>query len=240
LPIEPKNSRTPGRQARQEPKSATSLVECSVRVSPTLARLIRKCAVTEAGGASPHDALLASAGIRAGEVEELRDQAKHLAQELRQAQESGARLQYTLDMTKAVVEQRDQEQIALRRQLQNAGEIEKQNRQRATAVEGQIAELQKTITSYEVDLSRSISIAGLDERTTRAVVTFKDRLSRGEDIKTAALGTAGYELPQVEAAMAKQDRAEMRALDALLMSPTWRRRAVLWLLDLRRAPNQQA
>ena len=71
------------------------------------------------GGASPHDALLASAGIRAGEVEELRDQAKHLAQELRQAQEIGARLQHTLDMTKAVVAQRDQEQIALRRQLEN-------------------------------------------------------------------------------------------------------------------------
>src|SRR5205814_997705 len=154
----PKNSRTPGRHARPEPKSATSLVECSVRVSPTLARLIRKCAVTEAGGASPHDALLASAGIRAGEVEELRDQAKHLAQELRQEQESGVRLQHTLDMTKAVVEQRDQEQIALRRQLQNAGEIEKENRQRAAAVEGQIAEFQKTIASYEFDLSRSISI----------------------------------------------------------------------------------
>src|SRR5947209_11086402 len=202
----PKNLRTPGRQARPEPKSATSLVECSVRVSPTLARLIRKCAVTEAGGASPHDALLASAGIRAGEVEELRDQAKHLAQELRQEQESGVRLQHTLDMTKAVVEQRDQEQIALRRQLQNAGEIEKENRQRAAAVEGQIAELRKTIASYEVDLSSSISINGLDERTTRAVMTFKDRLSRGEDMKTAALGIAAYQLPQAEAAMEKQDR----------------------------------
>ena len=230
MSIQPRNSRTLGRQARQEPKSATSLVECAVRVSPTLARLIRKCAVTEAGGASPHDALLASAGIRAGEVEELRDQAVHLAQELRQAQESGARLQDTLDMTKTVVAQRDQEQIALRRQLENAGEIEKENRQTAAAVERQIVELQKTIASHEVDLSRSISIAGLDERTTRAVMTFKDRLSRGEDIKTAALGIAGYQLPQIEAAMAQRDREEMRALNALLMRPTWRRRVVLWLL----------
>jgi len=230
LSIQPRNSRTPERQTRQEPKSPTSLVECAVRVSPTLARLIRKCAVTEAGGASPHDALLASAGIRAGEVEELRDQAKHLAQELWQAQESGARLQDTLDMTKAVVAQRDQEQVAMRRQLQNAGEIEKEIRQTATVVERQIAELQKTIASHEVDLSRSISINGLDERTTRALMTFKDRLSRGEDLKTAALGIAGYQLPQVEAAMAKQDRDEMRALDALLMRPTWRRRVVLWLL----------
>ena len=133
-------------------------------------------------------------------------------------------------MTKAVVAQRDQEQIALRRQLQNAGEIEKENRQTAAAVNRRIAELQKTIASHEVDLSRSISINGLDEHTTRAVMTFKDRLSRGEDMKTAALGIAGYQLPQVEAAMEKQDRDEMRALDALLMRPTWRRRVVLWLL----------
>ena len=118
----------------------------------------------------------------------------------------------------------------LQRQLQDAGEIEKNNRQTAAAVERQIAELQKTIVSHEVDLSRSISINGLDEHTTRAVMTFRDRLSRGEDLKTAALGIAGYELPEIEAAMAQRDRDEMRALDALLMRPTWRRRVVLWLL----------
>jgi hypothetical protein len=133
-------------------------------------------------------------------------------------------------VTKAVVAQRDQEQIALRRQLQNAGEIEKNNRQTAAAFERQIAKLQKTIASQQVDLSHSISIDGLDERTTRAVTTFKDRLSRGEDLKTAALGIAGYELPQIEDAMAQQDRQEMRALNALLVRPTWRRRVVLWLL----------
>jgi phage host-nuclease inhibitor protein Gam len=154
-------------------------------------------------------------------------------------QEISARLQHTLDMTNAVLAERDQEQIELRRQLRNAGEIEKENRQAAAAVEAQIAELQKRIASHEGDLSRSISIEGLDERTTRAVITFKDRLSRGEDIKTAALGIAGYELAQIEAAMAQRDRDEMRALDALLMHPTWRRRVVLWLLDARRAPNRQ-
>ena len=75
-----------------------------------------------------------------------------------------------------------------------------------------------------------IPINGLDEHTTRAVMTFKDRLSRGEDLKTAALGIAGYEFPEIEAATAQRDRDEMRALDALLMRPTWRRGVVLWLL----------
>jgi hypothetical protein len=69
------------------------------------------------------------------------------ARQLQQAQEIGARLQHTLDMTKAVVVQRDQERIALERQLQNACEIEKENRQTAAAVEGQIAELRKMIAS---------------------------------------------------------------------------------------------
>jgi hypothetical protein len=50
---------------RQESKSVISLVDCTVRVSPILARLIRKCAATETGGASAHDALLASAAANA-------------------------------------------------------------------------------------------------------------------------------------------------------------------------------
>ena len=70
---------------RQESKLAISLVDCTVRVSPTLARLIRKCAATEAGGASPHDALLASAGVRVGEIEALRDQNGRCAEELSHA-----------------------------------------------------------------------------------------------------------------------------------------------------------
>jgi hypothetical protein len=81
-------------------------------------------------GALPHDALLASAGVRAREVEELRDQAKHLAQELSQVQEMGARLQHTLNMTGRRRTRRPN-RVALKRKLQNAGEIEKENRQRA-------------------------------------------------------------------------------------------------------------
>ena len=52
--------------------SATTLVECSVRVSPTLARLIRKSAEKEASSASPTDALLMAAGIQPGETASLR------------------------------------------------------------------------------------------------------------------------------------------------------------------------
>ena len=228
--MEPKNSQTLKRRERQEPKSATSLVECAIRVSPTLARLIRKCAVTEAGGASAHDALFASAGIRPSEVKELRDQAERLMEELRQARKINEQLQGTLDLTEAVVAQRHEEQNELLRQLRNA---EKERHQTAAAVAVQLAGLQKTIDRQEGDLTRSISVEGMDESATLAMKTLKDRLNRGEDVKTAALGTAGYEPRQVATAMAKQDRDEMRAFDSLLARPTWRRRVVLRLLDAR-------
>src|SRR5580700_6272351 len=93
--------------ARAHLDPALSLVECGVRVSPTLARLMRKCAMLEAGGTSAHDALLASAGIRAGEIEALCAKAKQLEEELGQAREREAQLQRTLDQSMAAIAQRD-------------------------------------------------------------------------------------------------------------------------------------
>ncbi len=229
--MEPQNSQVLRRPPRREPKLAMSLVECAVQVSPNLARLIRKCAVIEAEGASARNALLASAGLRANEVEELRDQAKLLAEQLEEKREIAEQLQHRLNATEVVAVERDQERIKLRRHLKVAAETEQESRQTAAALKAQAAQLQMAITGLEDDLRRSISTERLDEPTTLALKTFKDRLSLGEDIKTAALGIAGYELLEVEGAIAKQGRAEIRALDALLMRPSWRRRFVLRLLN---------
>jgi hypothetical protein len=58
-------------KSAQSNSSALALIECSVRVSPTLARLIRKSAEKEMGGAPAKDALLMAAGVQPGEVETL-------------------------------------------------------------------------------------------------------------------------------------------------------------------------
>ena len=55
----------PGKPA-QSSSSAIALIECSVKVSPTLARLIRKSAEKEMSGASAKDALLTVAGVQPG------------------------------------------------------------------------------------------------------------------------------------------------------------------------------
>src|SRR6202011_5867932 len=96
---------------------ALSLVECSIRVSPTLARLMRKCATLETGGSSAHDTLLASAGFQAGEIEALRTRAKQSEEELKQAREREAQLQRAFEQAKTTIGQRDKKQKDIRQIL---------------------------------------------------------------------------------------------------------------------------
>lgn len=217
-------------QGRQEAKSAISLVECTVRVSATLARLIRKCAATEAEGASAHDALLASAGVRAGELEALRDQKGQCSEELSHAWEHAAQLQRVLDHAKGIIAQRDKELDDLHREIRKAAETDKGNRNSIAALKVRVGELQMKVASHKVHLMNSIATDGLNEAAVIALKAFRDGLCRGENIKVVALSTAGYSLGDIEAAMSKQHRAEIRAFETLLARPTWRRRVVLRLL----------
>jgi hypothetical protein len=209
---------------------ALSLVECSVRASPTLARLMRKCVILEAGGVSAHDALLASAGFQIGEFEALRAQAKQSEEELNQAREREGQLQHTLDQAKGIIAQRDKELKDTHRVLNKTAETHKGSRQSIEALDRQVKELQLATAAYEEKLVRTISTDGLGEQALMVLSTFRDRLALGEGIREAALGTAGYVSRDVEAAIAKRDRNEMRAFEAVLAHSSWRRRLVLWLL----------
>jgi hypothetical protein len=200
--MEPRN---PKLQGRQVSKSAISLVDCTVRVSSTLARLIRKCATTEAGGAS--------AGVRAGEIEALRDQKGQCAEELSHAQEPAAQLQRALDHAQGIIAQHDKELDDLRREIREAAETDKGSRNLITALKGRVGELQMNVANHEVHLMDSIATDGLDEAAVMALKALRDGLRRGENIKTMVLGIAGYSLGDIEAAMSKHDRAEIRAFE---------------------------
>ena len=69
----------------QSNSSAIALIECSVRVSPTLARLIRKSAEKEMSGASAKDALLTAAGVQPGEVATLQRELQQASEESKQS-----------------------------------------------------------------------------------------------------------------------------------------------------------
>ena len=184
----------------------------------------------EAAGTSAHDALLASAGIRAGEVEALRAQVKQSEEELEQTRERQAQLQRGLDQAKTTIAERDKELKDIRQILNKTAEAEKGGRQLIEAFDRQVTQLQAAIAAYEEKLARTIPADGLGDQALAALGIFRARLARGEGIREAALGTAGYNPLDVEAAMGKQDRDEMRAFEALLARSSWRRRLVLRLL----------
>ena len=216
--------------ARAHLDPASSLVECSVRASPTLARLMRKCATLEAGGTSAHDALLASAGFRAGEIEALREQAKQLEEELGQAQEHATQLQRALDQSMETIAQRDKELKSIRQILNETIETQKGGRQSIEALNQQVTELLLAIAAHGEELARTMPTDGLGEHAISALAVFRDRLAQGEGIREAALGVAGYRSLDVHAAMTNHDRQEMRAFEALISRSSLRRQLVLWLL----------
>src|SRR5262249_24652117 len=71
----------------QTGSAATQLVECTVRVSPALARIVRKIAEREASGVSTIDALLDAVGLQRGELESLRKKLELVSGEAKQWRE---------------------------------------------------------------------------------------------------------------------------------------------------------
>ena len=122
---------------------------------------MRKCAMLEAGGTSARDALLASAGFQAGDIEAVRDQTKQSEEELKQAREREAQLQRTLDQAKATIAQRDKELRDIRQILNKTAETEKGSRQSIEAFNRQVPELELAITAYKEKITRMISTDGL-------------------------------------------------------------------------------
>ena len=106
---------------------------------------MRKCATLEAGGTSAHDALLASAGFQAGEIEALRTRENQSEEELKQAREREAQLQRAFDQAKTTIAQRDKELKDILQILNKTAETEKGNRQSIEAFNRQITELQLAI-----------------------------------------------------------------------------------------------
>ena len=140
----------------------------------------------EAGGISARDALLASAGIRAGEIEALRAQAKQSEEELEQTREREAQLQRGLDQAKTTIAQRDKELKDIRQILNKTAETEKGGRQLIEVFDRQVTELQTAIAAYEEKLARAIPTDGLGEHALAALGIFRDRLAGGEGIREAA------------------------------------------------------
>jgi hypothetical protein len=216
----------PGKQA-QSSSPAVALIECSVRVSPTLARLIRKSAEKEVSGASAKDALLTAAGVHPGEVAALQRELQLASEETRRWREKAASERGQLEQSKIATAKRDNERAVLVDDLLKATASLKGAQQQILTFEARIAELTTTLESRNKQLTYCLSLSGLSDCAAAAVKALRDRLARGD--MQFAVDAAG----DVEAMIANLDRPEMRALSKMLTRRAWRIHGVRWLLWIR-------
>ena len=207
--------------------SAITLIECSVRVSPTLARLIRKSAEKEMSGASAKDALLTAAGVQPGEVPILQRKLQQASEESKRLQEKAARQLDQLEQSKIAIAKRDNERAVLLDDLSKAAASLEGSQQQILRLEARIAELTTTLENRNKQLASSLSLTGLTDCAAAAVKAVRDRLARG-DIQFA-LHAAG----DVEAMIANLDRPEIRTLSEMLTRRAWRVHVIRWLLRMR-------
>jgi hypothetical protein len=169
----------PGKRA-QSSSSAIALIECSVKVSPTLARLIRKSAEKEMSGASAKDALLTAAGVQPGEVATLQRELQHASEESKRWREKAAREHGQLEQSNIATAKRDNERAVLLDDLSKATASLKGAQQQILALEARIAELTITLASRNKQLPYSLSLCGLSDCAAAAVKALRDRLATGD------------------------------------------------------------
>jgi rubrerythrin len=204
--------------------SAVALVECTVRVSSTLARLIRKIAEKEASGASTTDALLTTAGIQPGEVATLHKKLEQVSEEAKHWREKAAREHGQLEQSKTAAAERDKEKASFRGDLRKATDSLKGAQQEILTFEAQIAELSTTLESRNKQLAYSLSLSGVGDCAAAALRALRDRLAQGD------IRFDGESIGEVEAMMANLGRPEMRTLSNMLTRRAWRIHIVRWLL----------
>jgi hypothetical protein len=213
----------PGRYS----SSAVALVECSVRVSSTLARLIRKSAEKEASGASATDALLTAAGIQPSEVATLHKRLELVSEEAKHWREKAARQHGQLEQSKTAAAERDNERVLLRDDLRKATDSLKGAQQQILTFEAQIGELTTILKSRDNQLASSLSVSGLDDCAAAAIRALRDRLAQGD---------ISFAVGEVEAMIANLGRPEMRTLSNMLTRRAWRIHIIRWLLQVRAEP----
>ena len=216
----------PGKPA-QSSSSAIALIECSVKVSPTLARLIRKSAEKEMSGASAKDALLTAPGVQPSEVATLQRELQQASEESKRWREEAAREHGQLEQSKSATAERDNERAVLLDDLSKATASLKGAQQQILTLEARIVELSTILESRNKQLAYSLSLSGLSDCAAAAVKELRDRLARG-DIQFP-IDAAG----DVKAMITNLDRPEMRTLSEILTRRAWRVHVIRWLLRIR-------
>lgn len=202
---------------------AVALVECSVKVSSTLARLIRKSAEREAGGASAADALLAASGIQPGEIAQLRHDLEQHAEAAAQWRKQAEQGHSLVVQSRAALAQREEEIANLQGDLRITQSALAAEQHQIHSLETRLAELTASLKCQEQQLIKSISVLDLGPDAVALMELFRSHLTE-YDIRypddTAAAQTV----------ISNLTRPEMSALGEVLDRAGWRLSLIRWLL----------
>lgn len=167
--------------------STRELVDCHVRVTPALARRIRKAAFTEQEGRDARSALMIAAGCDPDELESLRSQANKLSDNIDEKEQRLATLKAAADNCAADLSK-------VRKQLgERDGMISDMRREQEEAA-ARISALAKT-------LIQSVEVGHLPTDIVNDVRTTIQAVRRGDDPRTAFLAAAKYDRGEVDNAL---------------------------------------
>lgn len=199
--------------------TTVALVKCTVSVSATLARLIAKSAAKESTGLAPVDALLAAAGLQAGELSALRTEVSRLSDDADRLRQQADTEHDQRARSSASAMRLQQELYAMATRLGAA-------EQQVQSLSKRNTELERALDMADARLAESLCVAGLDADHRAVLATIRDALKQGR---------TRFDIPAAEltALIANLPRPEMRALNDPMADRGWRLRIARWLLGAR-------
>lgn len=138
-----------------------SLVECSVQVSPGLARMVRKAAAAEAEGVAANNALLLALNIQPTELTNLREKLRRASEEAKILREEAAEKARQAEEIAARLVERDEERTTVIGQLTEATRALNDGYRQISDLNRRIAQLKVVSEWQESRLAQSLPLDGL-------------------------------------------------------------------------------
>jgi chromosome segregation ATPase len=173
-------------------ESTRELTDCHVRVTPALARRIRKAAFSEQEGRDARSALMIAAGCDPDELESLRSQANKLSDNIDEREHRLATLKASADNCAADLSK-------VRKQLGERYDTIANLRKEQEEAAARISVLAET-------LIQSVEVRDLPKDFVDNVRTTIQAVRSGDNPRTAFLAAAKYDRGEVDSALSSVER----------------------------------
>ncbi len=179
--------------------STHELVDCNVRVTPALARRIRKAAFAEQEGQDARSALMIAAGCDPDELDSLRAQVHDLSDDLDEREQRQVTLKATADKCTADLSQ-------VRKQLGERDDMIADLLREQEEAAARVSALAET-------LIQSMEVRDLPTDFVDNVRTMIQAVRGGDDPRTAFLAAATYDRDAVDEALSSIERLTKANVD---------------------------